>query len=273
MCNLEGIEHHRSHVMPNPIIHFSSLSKHDREDLRAKMNELTEKIENEFCKFQKWVLECIVGGKIDCNTLVATLRNEVQFTDEVKAEVDVFMKIIPSYCSYFNYGLLEKIVDVYGLDKAPLEKYLSAFSQYCQAIPCIETVCGNESTTPGRTTVDFKLKGLKRDILKPDHVQSIKRKIASHLGVKYSALYLLFVKKGCVLLVFLVPDFIVKRSFPLSDKQKIALYTELNVMSVTIHCPNLVQVYDIVCMGSHCSQLYMCMVTVLYHYLHLDCGD
>ena len=196
VCNLEGIEHHRSHMIPNPIIHFSSLSKHEREDLRAKMNELTEKIEYKFCKFQNWVLKCIVGGKIDRNSLVATLHNDVQFTDEDKTEVDVFMKILP-HCSYFNYGLLEKIVNVHSLDKVPLEEYLSAFSQYCRAMPCIETVCGNESTTAERTTVYFKLK-LKRDILKPDHVQSIQRKIASHLGVNYSALHLRFVEKGCV---------------------------------------------------------------------------
>ena len=72
-------------------------------------------------------------------------------------------------------------------------------------------------------------------------VELIRRNIAKFLSVKTSALYLQSVE-GCVLLTFLVPDFIIKRVFPLSDEQVKALYAELNVVLITIHYPSGIQV-------------------------------
>ena len=242
MCSLDDIPHHQSHVIPNPIIRFDELNRRERDDLCARMNELTEKIIREFLSFQSQTLDAI-RGNVCCNNLMATLHRVVKFSGKEVTEVDVFMKVLP-YCSYFNYGILETIVEVHNLDKDPLEKYLVAFRQYCQAMPCIETVCGDTTPTPGRYSVEFKLTG-KRNEIKVDTVQSIRRNIAGHLGINYSALYLLFVKNGCVLFGFLVPDFIVESSFSFfEDRQIIALCMEIGVISITIHYPHGVQVND-----------------------------
>ena len=147
MCSLDDIPHHQSHVIPNPVIHFDELNKRERDNLRARMNELTEKIICEFDKFQNQVLD-VIRGKVNRDNLIVTLHRVVHFSGKEVTEVDVFMKVLP-YCSYFNYGILEKIVKVHNLDTDPLEKYLSAFRQYCQAMPCIETVCGDTASTPG----------------------------------------------------------------------------------------------------------------------------
>ena len=206
------------------------------------MSELTEKIIRQFKKFLNQVLDAI-RGKVNHDNLIVTLHRVVHFSGEERTEVDVFKKILP-YCSYFNYGILETIVDVHNLDTGPLETYLSAFGQYCQAMPCIETVCGDVAPSMGRYSVEFKLTG-KRNEIKGDAVQSIRRKIASHLGINCSALYLLFVKDGCVLFEFLVPDFIIESSFSsFEDQQIIALYTKIGVISITIHYPCDTQVKD-----------------------------
>lgn len=74
-----------------------------------------------------------VRDKIDHESLVTGLANDIEFTEEDKTAADVFRKVL-HHCSYFNYDLLETIISVkmFGLDKHPLiDKYLEAFSKYC----------------------------------------------------------------------------------------------------------------------------------------------
>ena len=204
------------------------------------MNTLTDNIVIDFKKFQNQMLDAIEGN-VKCNNLIVTLHRMVPFTGKEATEVAVFLKTL-EYSSYFNYGLLETIVKVHNLGKGPLEEYLSAFSQYCKAMPCMETVCGDATTTPETYNIVFKVQG-ECDKFKPDVAESITRKIAGHLGINYSALYLHFVENGCVSLEYLVPDFIVESSFSFfNDEQMIALYTEISVISITIHYPDGVKV-------------------------------
>ena len=240
MCNLDDIKHYQSHKLSNPIIRFGELNEREVKDLHARMNELTEEINREFLKFQNQMLDAI-KGKVNRDNLIVTLHRMIHFTGKEATEVEVFLKLL-EYCSYFNYGPLETIVKVHNLDEGPLEIYLSAFSLYCKAMPCVETVCGDVTPTPERYTVEFKVKG-EHNKFKPDTIESITRKIAGHLGINYSALYLHFIKNGCISLEYLVPDFIVESSFSFcNDKQMIALYTEISVISVTIHYPYGVKV-------------------------------
>ena len=106
-------------------------------------------------------------------------------------------------------------------------------------MPCAEKLCGNEDTKSKRTKLEFKL-DFDRQQLKPDAVRSIKCKIADHLGVRPSALYLCRIEDGCISLQFLVPTFIIEQLFPLNDAQKIALYEDVKTLAIVCEYLNLV---------------------------------
>lgn len=215
------------------------MDEDDLEDLRAQMSELTKKIDREFQSFFSKVFTSFRDSeRIDRDKLVLTLtRNETIFEEDelakTKTVFDVFM-LIKRSCSYFNYEALQTLVEVEGSEKdlKCLEEYIQAFSEYCRAMPCAEEICGGENAKPSkRTKLKFKL-DFDRTRLKPDAVQSIKVNIARCLGIRPSSLYLSRVKEGCMLLEFLVPTFIAKDLFPLSNVQTITLYKEVKVLSI-----------------------------------------
>ena len=202
------------------------------------MSELTRKIDVEFQSFFSKVFTSFRDSeKIDRDKLVLTLtRNETIFEEDelakTKTVFDVFM-LIKRSCSYFNYEALQTLVQIEGSDKDKkyLEEYIQAFSEYCKAMPCAEEICGGENAKLKRTKLKFKL-DFDRARLKPDAIQSIKLNIARCLGIKPSSLYLSRVKDGCILLEFLVPTFIAKDLFPLSNAQTVTLYTEIKVLTI-----------------------------------------
>ena len=107
-------------------------------------------------------------------------------------------------------------------------------------MPCIEKVCGSdhEEARSKRTKLKFKL-DFDREQLKPDAVRSIKYKIAKHLGVRPSVLYLCRIEEGCISLEFLVPTFILEDLLPLTDAQKVTLHQDIEVKALAIECEEL----------------------------------
>ena len=209
------------------------------EDLYDQINELTRKIKIEFKKlFDKVFVSYRDSQEIDHDRLVLTLINSEEnlFKEDelagTKSVFDVF-KIIKPYCSYFNYDVLETLVETNGSPQAKgyLKKYLQDFAAYCKAIPCAESLCGSEDSRLKRAKLKFKL-DFDREQLKPDAVRSIKCKIAKHLGVRPSALYLCRIEDGCISLTFLVPTFIIGLMSSLSDAQKIALHEDVKTLSI-----------------------------------------
>lgn len=232
--------HETSDSLPvsNPIIRFEELDEDDREDLSAKMRELTKKINSKFKK----LLDQICGSlteRVEHGRVILTLTEDDVMVfdrdeklDEAKNMLDVFNAIRP-HCSYFNYDLLKLLVDVHGSpkDKENFEEYLRSFTAYCEAMPCAEEICGNGESESKRIKLKFKII-FDRQRLKTDILRGVKSNIANHLKIKPSSLYLCRVEEGCVLLEFLIPSFLFERIFPLSDEQKAALYHEVKVTSI-----------------------------------------
>ena len=249
-CDLDDIPHCKSSLkVSNDIVRFGDLDEDDLEDLYAQMNELTRKIDIEFEKFLNKVFKSFRDSKdVDRDSLVLTLTKREAFKEDelagTKTVFDVFKTIKP-YCSYFNYDVLETLVQVNGSHQAKgyLKDYLQAFSAYCKAMPCAEEIYGSEDTKSKRTKLKFKL-DYDRQQLKPDAVRSIKCKIASHLEIRPSSLYLCRLKEGCVLLEFLVPTFIFECLFPLTVAQKIELYEDVKTLSVQYQTIQVVSAYN-----------------------------
>ena len=222
------------------------MDEFDLEDLRAQINELTKEIDLQFEKFFNAIFSSFRNKKeVDCDNLVVTLTSkeavfEKAELDRTETICDVF-RIIKSHCSYFNYEVLKTLIEVHGSDqdKLYLEDYNKAFTEFCKAMPCAEGVYGNEISKSGRTKLKFKL-DYDLGQLKPSNVQTIKNNIARCLRLRPSSLYLCQVKEGCVLLEFLVPDFIVAKVFPLSDSQIVDLYSEVKLLSIERHLVSII---------------------------------
>ena len=225
--------------MSNPVVYLPELNEKDREDLLIQMSEQTRKINVAFHIFHEEVFQLV--KKIDHERLITGLANDIKFTNEDRTTAEVFRKVL-HHCSYFNYDILEMIIKMFKLDENPLKKYLKTFSQFCQAMPCIEEVCGSNNSTSGRTKVTFKLDKIERHKLTYQELRQLKGKIAGHLGIRPSALYFCFIKGGCILIESLIPTFIIERVFPLSDSQMIGLYNELKVKNITVDHPFNTQV-------------------------------
>ena len=217
------------------------------EDLHAQINKLTKQIELEFGRFFDKVFTSFrESQKVDHDRLVLTLVSKEKLfkEDELAGTTSVYdvFKAIRPYCSYFNYDVLEALVQINGSpqDKHYLKEYEEAFSAYCKAVPCVETVCGSDHKNAKSKRIKLKFKlDYDREQLKPDVIRSIKSKIAGHLGVKSSALYLRRVEEGCTSLEFLVPAFILEDLFPLSHTLQFALHQDTEIRALGIVCDTL----------------------------------
>ena len=228
------------------MVRFKDLSKSDRKDLFAQMNELTKEIRVKFSKLFDQVYESL-SKHFEHKRVVLTLTREgVQLFQgnkkllRAKNMFDVF-NVIQPHCSYFNYDLLMLLVGVHGTpeDKKCLDGYLKSFASYCRAMPCAEEICGSDSSGTDRIKLKFKLE-FDRQQLKPNYIKdNIISNIARILNIKPSSLYLHRIKEGCVCLEFLIPSFLFDGLFPLSDEQMVALYTEVNVTSIQCDQPSL----------------------------------
>ena len=231
--------------VPNPVVRFEDLSEDDRQELFAKMNDLTMKIYKQFLKLTAQVCASLEAQH---KYVVLTLTKDdiMLFDDDIKDKLrksediyEVFDVISPHF-SYFNYDLFELLVDVHGAqeDKKYLEGYLKSFASYCQAMPCAEEICGSDDSRSNRIKLKFKL-NFDRQRFKVDQVKNITRNISRILNIKAPSLYLRTIKEGCVSLEFLIPSFLIEHIFPLSNDQKVSLYREVNVTDIECDQPSL----------------------------------
>ena len=236
-CDLDEIPHCESSLgVPNPVVKLSSLDEDNLIDLEAQMRDLTYKIDLEFEKlFRAMYKSFKKSEEIDHNELVITLTKKERFFEpaelrQTKTVYDVLL-MVKSNCSYFNYEVLQTLVKVHGSDqdKSHLEEYEKAFAEYCSVMPCAERV--ENTCKSNRTKLNFKL-DFNMEQLKESDIKSIQSKIARHLRIRPSSLYLSSIENGCILLGFLVPNFIVDDIFLLSDAQILALYSEVKVLSI-----------------------------------------
>ena len=211
------------------------------------MSDLTVNVNKDFKKLRNQVFESF-KQRVDHNSVILTLtQDDVMIFDhdddihKAKDMFEVFVKAVHPHCSYFNYELLQLLVEVHGSpeDKVRMEEYLQSFARYCQKMPCAEEICGNGDTDIRRVKLKFKI-DFDRQRLKPEILRRIKYNIAHHLKIQPCSLYLRSVKEGCVLLEFLLPLFLMKRVFPLSNAQKAALYSEEKIIDIQCDDPRFV---------------------------------
>ena len=147
------------------------------------------------------------------------------FPQMMKAErIEEAMAIVSSYCSFFNYRLMEVIISKLGTakDKDNLSIYEKDFSEYakCHVFECPSNL-GTETDNNAELfmTLDETYDDCTVSVLR-----LFVRKLAEILKLSSdAALKLYWIELGSLKLTFQIPDFVKEDIFPLSVDQKRAL--------------------------------------------------
>ena len=152
-----------------------------------------------------------------------------QFKNLEKAEsIEEIFWILKDYMSFFNYHIIEHIINVLGTDddQAELKKYQIKFQQYARrrVYECPPQY-GPVSET-GHADIFVKVDSRYDDYTVVD-IEVFRQKLSELLGFSSKGvLRLCLVKEGCFQLTFQVPSFVKEEIFPLSREQERALAAE-----------------------------------------------
>ena len=135
--------------------------------------------------------------------------------------VDRAMSVISSYCSFFNYRIVECIIENLGTDqdKTSLKEYKEEFSVYAQRhvfeCPAEAGEIDDEAHANMFVTLDATY-----DSYTVSHLCSFIRNLQSVLKVPPTSLRLCRIGPGSLKLTFQLPLSIQKDTFPLSGDQE-----------------------------------------------------
>ena len=219
---------------PFPYLDTSNMSEDEKQELEDRLLEETKSIQGKYSDLVYSTSESLQKQEVnpkDVALIVIYLELfdtcEKQLNDDGKkiqnasSIPDIFLVMKP-YWSFFNYQPLEHIIKHKGTpeDKAHLQRYLDDLKKFCQRrifeVP--PHVYGNESNKENWTRFTVKLDAR---IQRLGDLDEVRRSITKILGLQY--LYLRDVTKGCVEVVFLIPQLVAQKVFPLSDAQQNAL--------------------------------------------------
>ena len=138
--------------------------------------------------------------------------------------IEEAMGIVGDYCSFFNFRIMEMIIDKLGTqeDKANLTKYKQKFSDYARR-HVYECPSELGAMSDGNAELFMTLDET-YDNYTISSLQLFVRKLAEILKLSSdAALKLCKIELGSLKLTFQIPDFVKEEVFPLSVDQKRAL--------------------------------------------------
>lgn len=175
------------------------------------------------------VLGCVQPAYKDSEFPV--LRQVLPRLRDIEDTEDV-MWGINSYCSYFNFHMLERIIDKLGTgkDKANLAKYKEEFSKYAKRHVFM---CPSEigAMSEGRTNMFVTLDET-YDNCTLSHLRLFNINLQKILNISDVELQLCNVHPGSVKLTFQIPQYVQQVAFPLTREQEEAI-AELGVLQLT----------------------------------------
>ena len=194
------------------------------DDLRQQLEDNLKKIVKRYASFVAYILKSVEEKKITPSTLRAYLLNlpafegrknkKVKLLSGIRAELekasaisDIFNILSTEYASFLNYDVFACIIEEYdldeGQDKLKYPEYLEGYikqhklSEFMDINPLLK----NFSDSSKKLVLKFDIEvtcGLAK-------MHEITKAVASALGLRKSALRILDVEDGCVVLSFLIP--------------------------------------------------------------------
>ena len=230
---------------PFPYLKESGLTQEQQEGLSIRLCVESEDIIRKFWRLHSRVYESLRQRNVPVERLVVHLlslgafdpvsKNSQKpvlhtFSQELRnaGSIEDVLLAIKDYFSFFNYHVIEHIVDELGTDqdRAELQNYKKEFEEYSKRrIYECPPVYGPMSGTDHADLV------LKLDsVYEKFTVKKLKKfeyRLSRILHVSpQSVLRLCRVEEGCLQLIFQVPSFVQQEIFPLSSEQESALGAE-----------------------------------------------
>ena len=202
-------------------------------------------IERKFAKLAAYIFQSLVTRNISKDSLVACLmgfsclakttddKNQLMFRkqrrkfEDPSATVATVWKVIGNYFSFFDYDILELIVDNLGTDqdRQNLASYKDEFKAYAKQRLVIDLTSEDSPSTDSENPSNPVLVILDSsyDVCETEELKRLQINLSKLLNLKEGVLQLRKVRKNCVQLVFELPEFIIGTIFPLSPDQESAL--------------------------------------------------
>ena len=228
-----------------PYLKVSELTPEQQERLRIRMCVESEDIVLKFGHLHSRVYESLCQRNVPVDKLVTHLLSLGAFDPVYKGSqkpvlqtffqelqtagnIEKVLYIIKDYVSFFNYHVIEHIVNELGADhdKAELQNYEKEFDQYSKrrVYECPPEY-GSKSDADHADFVvkvdsvydDFTVKELKKFQYRLSRILHVSPQ---------SVLRLCRVEEGCLQLIFQIPSFVQQEIFPLSSEQERALAAE-----------------------------------------------
>lgn len=221
-----------------PFLSTDELQDHERQILHGRLYEEFEKISYKFSSFTRSICESLIDRKVPLKKLERSLRDlkafqpsysdtpllQDRFTEIKNAQdIDDVFDILTDYTSFFNCSIIEHIVKEHGTkqDKAALEAYHSDLMEYCK-----RNIFECPAYSPlkrGLATLVLKVEDEVVENGNMKHLNSLTSKVSRALSLSKFTLNLCNVEKGCVQLVYQIPNTVVKHLFPLHKRQGVEL--------------------------------------------------
>ena len=228
-CNLID---HLNGKCPNslklfPYLDSSKLTKKEQFDLEAKLRRETTAIVTEFAKLTKRMRKSLVDQQVHPKEVLSSVLGiapsksstfpllETLDVSSVTSVYDIIIHLqLKSYISFFNYDIVEYLINEYGTDedKAELGEYIRHFQDFCQRsvfeIP--QRVHGH----PPKESTQLAIKVVPKcqwSRFSLGDAKNVQIKIAGELNLPNCASLPLFeISKGCVRLTFALPKTIME---------------------------------------------------------------
>ena len=229
------LEAQRQHETKQIMTAFASLVNQTRKSIKKKVPV------NEFVL---WLKQLEAFKKVSLHSesapcLLAQQMNEISQAGSIE---QVFL-ILSDYWSWYNHYLVEEIIIEYGdeEDQRRLDGFKEKFStfahnrivEFSRHPMTFGAAVGDRKT---RIPLLFKV-DRNWDTVHINQLSEIHRNLASIFEVNPHTLYLASIRKGCILMKFLIPSSVAQAVFPLSASRKDALAaTDITLVKCGSHC-------------------------------------
>ena len=195
-----------------------------RRELEQRLRAESKEIRLQFCILMNKYFDSLEDQQYSIPRLIRYLKTGLEtdclFPEPNNANYGDIMKLIESKTSFFNYQLIEYIIQLSGTDddKQNLENYLTKFSDYAKR-RIYECPAIISRSNPSETELHVKLDS-KYDECTVAELTDFQSRLCRILNRKVYAIRLLSVERGCFKLVYAISDYIVNTTFPLTKKQE-----------------------------------------------------
>ena len=234
-----------------------------RRELEQRLKAESEDIRLKFCVLMNTYFDSLEDQNYPISRLIRHLKTGLEMDcllPDPKA-IDDIIKLIESKSSFFNYQFIEYMIKLSGTigDRQNMENYQTAFSDYAKrrVYECPAII---SKSNPSETELHVKLDS-KYDKYTVAELTDFQSRLCRILNRKVYAIRLLSVQRGCFKLIYAISDYIVKATFPLTEKQE----SELAALGILqLNCND----YRLKCTTSKVQVRIHGHVSMTHNYMH-----